>query len=449
MSEKSRRFHIHGDNIVECERTLHLIEMGFKEDDVRLVGPLGVPTNPEFILQFKKDQSNIEFVFFPGFGRWDHDIKQLVLTRGGILNESADAILSKVESGEEEPLLAIEYSGALSAGNQAWQRSGRAYSFGLARIPYLYVAELGGYELGSGRSRKSPRFPNPAIPFSFLSFGATTEAPVLPIFVKSPVADAVTLAAYETVFGETDLAKFIRLTILGEPTTEVVASIEERALSFVRQLSRRKGFRKQTLTPEQWSGAYQHIKREPGIPIVSYLEKFESRRWSKTASIKRLTDSAKRLMQKTSELAVGLTSTNLPLCLIPPNNRLQFANLIRATYPGISREFSTWLEKKEHLVICWVMGFKPKGDDARPDRGLPPLARMLIGPETELLTIVYGPAPQSHWTSIVNEPQNLAERNGLWQSILAISDAILIDSDTDNNITDRGYTRSHWQADDS
>ena len=97
-------------------------------------------------------------------------------------------------------------------------------------------------------------------------------------------------------------------------------------------------------------------------------------------------------MQKTSELAVGLTSTNLPLCLIPPNNRLQFANLIRATYPGISREFSTWLEKKEHLVICWVMGFKPKGDDARPDRGLPPLARMLIGPETELLTIVYGPS---------------------------------------------------------
>ena len=27
MSDDRRRFHIHGDNIVECERTLHLIEM--------------------------------------------------------------------------------------------------------------------------------------------------------------------------------------------------------------------------------------------------------------------------------------------------------------------------------------------------------------------------------------------------------------------------------------
>lgn len=444
MSEKIRRFHIHGDNVVECERTLHLIEAGFEEDNVTLAGPFGVPTNPEFVLHAQQKHSDMEFVFFPGFGRWDHDINQLVLARGGVLNESADVILSEVTSGEEEPLLAIEYSGALPAGNQAWQRNGRAYSFGLARIPYLYVAELGGDELGGNRIPKAPRFPNPAVPFSYLSFGARTEMPVLPVYVRSPVASDTTLTNYGAVFGEYDLKRFIRLAILGEPLSEVVASIEERALEFIHRLCERRGFRNQTLSPKEWTAAYHHVKSEKSKSSVSYLEALGRKSWSKTINISRLTESAAKLRQKTSGIAAGLTSSKLPMCMIPSSSRLQFAKLIEDMYPDSRDDFLAWLDREEHLVICWVTGFKPKGEDARPDRGLPPFARMLVGPEVDLMTVVYGPAPESHWTRIANEPQRLAEQNGLWQAILAVSDAILIDSDTDS-VTDHGYIRSHWQ----
>ena len=451
MNKNIQRFHIHGDNIVECERTLHLIKQGFKDEEVELRGPLGVPTNPEFHLQFDSDLPTLEFVFFPGFQRWNHDIHELVLERGGVLNESADALLSDVTSGQEELILAIEFSGALAAGNQAWQRNGRAYSFGLAGIPYLYVAELGGYELRGDRSRKSPRFPNPAVPFSYLSFSAAADVPVLPIFVSSPVMDDANRTDYAHVFGEADLEKFVRLTILGEDTAETVSAIEEKTIRFIHQLASRK--RSQSITPEQWSGAYQHIKGEKGRSVTSYLETEAPKNWSKTVSISRLTNSAKLLMDRTSELAIGLTYPRLPFCLIQSHNRHKFSDLVKQLYSEptvsariISDDFLEWLQKKRPLTICWVNGFKPRGDDARPDRGLPPFARMLIGPDIDMLTVVYGPALPLHWEKLVEEPQDLAERNGLWQAILGISDAILIDSDSDK-ITAHGYTRSHWQYD--
>ena len=91
------------------------------------------------------------------------------------------------------------------------------------------------------------------------------------------------------------------------------------------------------------------------------------------------------------------------------------------------------------------MGFKPAGDDARPDRGLPPLTRMLIGQDQDLLTVVYGPAKKNMWSMLHNDPITLGRRNGLWESIFAVSNAILVDSATDN-ITKNGYLRSHWES---
>jgi len=93
--------------------------------------------------------------------------------------------------------------------------------------------------------------------------------------------------------------------------------------------------------------------------------------------------------------------------------------------------------------MCWVMGFKPRGDDARPDRGLPPLIRMLVGPATDLLTIVYGPAPQDTWPMLLSDPVALGGRNGLWESVFATSDALLIDSATDK-VTKHGFLKEHW-----
>lgn len=109
--------------------------------------------------------------------------------------------------------------------------------------------------------------------------------------------------------------------------------------------------------------------------------------------------------------------------------------------------FASWLaDDTRNLAISWVMGFKPGGDDARPDRGLPPLTRMLIGDDCDLMTFVYGPAPVFHWKDLAANPVALARRNGLWEAVLGVSDGVLVDSSTKPVGTPRGYLKDAWAA---
>lgn len=434
-------FHIHGDNIVECERAFELIKAALAEDLISVTGPNGSPVCPRFQLNVRYTNDLICLTFYPGFGRWNEDILQLVRERGGILREAADVIITGVSSQSEVPLIAIEYCGALPAGNQAWQRSGRAYSFGRARIPYLYVAELGGYELDAARNRKAPRMPNPAVPFSYLSYSLEQHLPVLPIFLTSPGADEASRRAHADEFADDELIALTRAIFLHEDPSNIYEILRGKVLALVRrraEASRPGG----TLTSQQWESAYSAL--QAGQPLVDYLVENTKLSWSKTAYIKRLTKSAKSLMERTKGFAIGLTSTDLPMCIVPRGKRQTYASMVAKLYKNLPAEFVKWLARKKHLVICWVNGFKPHGDDARPDRGLPPLTRMLIGHGNDILSVVYGPAPKTTWPMLKDAPATLAQRNGLWEAILAVSDALLVDTATDK-ITNHGFLRSHWE----
>ena len=37
-----------------------------------------------------------------------------------------------------------------------------------------------------------------------------------------------------------------------------------------------------------------------------------------------------------------------------------------------------------YLILCFILGFKPRGDDARPDRGLNPLIKMIFNNQVNL-----------------------------------------------------------------
>lgn len=437
---KYTSFHIHGDNIVECERTLALIETALEDRGYTTEGPFGSYICPSFRLKPPSGAEPLQFTFFPGYGRWNSDILQMIRNMGGTLREAADVILTGVTAKKEVPLVAIEYCGALPAGNQAWQRSGRAYSYGLARVPYLYVAELGGYELGLDRVRKAERLPNPAVPFSYLTFSATHDTPVLPIFISCPGANEEAKRQYGPMLGNDDLIGLVRAILLGEDRQGFFEALKKKVFAFVTlraSLSRRD----RTLTPEQWKGAYHVVNTQASI--VPYLLTKGKLAWSKTAYIKGLTITAEKLMEAGARFAIGLTSTDLPMCIIPATNRSAFAKKVIALYPSLPKEFQSWLSTNENLAICWVMGFKPRGDDARPDRGLPPLTRMLVGPKVKILTVVYGPAPRATWPLLKTDPDTLAKQNGLWESILQVSDALLIDSATDR-VTHRGFLRTQW-----
>ena len=135
-------------------------------------------------------------------------------------------------------------------------------------------------------------------------------------------------------------------------------------------------------------------------------------------------------MNIASKYAIGITSSKLPMCIIPNSTKADFVKEVITLYPNLSEDFKKWISKKDNLIIAWIMGFKPRGDDARPDRGLVPFVRMLTGKNADILTFVYGPAPTATWKLFEENPVKLGSTNGLWEAIFSASDAVLVDSAT-------------------
>ncbi len=436
------QYNIHGDNIVECARVFEYVLAGLGKDVEGVVGPLESVTCPVYIVSVAS--ADRRFQFFPGYGqaRWNQDVLGYVKRSGGRLREAADAIITTITDGTEKPLAAIEFCGAIPAGNQAWQRNGRAFSFARAGIPYFFVAELGGFELTSERERKSERMPNPAVPFSFFSMTHYHNSVCLPVYEANPGARVETIERYNPIYGKAEFLEFLRLAILGGAANATASALGKKCLALVELLADGRK-RQDGLTGAQWRNAEEAVKK--GATLPEYLLHHAPIRWSKTAYIKDLTVSARAFMTLGSSESFGLTSSSLPLSFVPKARRAEFSRKAKAIYPDMLPAFQEWLAQGEvHLAIAWVMGFKPRGDDARPDRGLPPLARMLIGGKTELLTFVYGPAPVSHWNSLATNPVALAQSNGLWESVMAVSDGILVDASSKPRTTPRGYQKSHW-----
>ena len=420
-------FNVHGDNIVECDRVLEHIRRGLNVPSERVVGPLDSVTCPAYIMEL--DDRRIQFRFLPGYGerRWNQDILGFVKQSGGLLREAADVVLTRVENGAERPLAAIEFCGALPAGNQAWQRHGRALSFAHANIPYFFVAELGGFELDANRTRKAPRMPNPAVPFSLLAMTLHHGSVCLPVYEPNAGASLDTVERYRPVFGQETLRQFLRSVILGKDTGRIVADLCDKCIALVKLLaeSRRK---QDGLTVDQWQGAYDAARAGQSVP--EFLMTAERLLWKKKTSIKQ-TSTARRFMGLGARYGFGLTSSSLPMSIVPKRWRATFARKARKFYPALTNDFIAWLASdRQNLAIAWLMGFKPKGEDARPDRGLPPMVRMLAGTDSELLTFVYGPVPSAHWEGLTSDPEGLARENGLWEAILGVSDGVLVDSTT-------------------
>lgn len=440
----NRSFNIHGDNIVECVRAFEYIVTGLGDLVKDIVGPITSVTCPVYMLRLA--DCEFCFQFLPGYGerRWNQDVLGLIKRSGGRLREAADAIVTVKENAEERPIVAIEFCGALPAGNQAWQRQGRAFSFAHAEVPYFYIAELGGFELDADRGRVAERMPNPAIPFSFFAMTQYQGSVCLPVYEANAGATKDTIERYGPVFGKTEFLEFLKQAILGNATERSEVALLEKCVALVKLLADSKK-RRDGLTSEQWQAAHDALITGQSLP--DFLSDNARLSWSKTAYIDGLTPTAMSFMALGSIVSFGLTSKVLPLSFVPKEGRAGFSKSARAIYPDMEDGFAAWLANTEkHLAISWVMGFKPRGDDARPDRGLSPLARMMVGDDCELMTFVYGPAPAAHWRDLSLNPVGLAARNGLWEAVLGVSDGVLIDSATKPAIAPRGYMKESWAA---
>jgi hypothetical protein len=430
LAEFYRHLRIHGDNILECERAMRLLVEALDGTSIWLNSS---PYCPEYKIVTSRGDYNVRL--FPGYkGRWSFNIQEYLRSVGAPLKEATDAVItelkldSKGKPEEEKVLLAIEFCGALPAGNNAWQRCGRAIAAAKAGIPYLYYAELGGFELDANRRKKAARLPNPLVPFGYLNLGRQTGTPILPCFTPSPSITKEFRELYKECFGETEAVEFIRQLITGGDTRQPNEAIEQKAERTLGILSRARK-KRDSLTGEKWIELSEARTSQAAIEmLIGYAMP-----WAKSTSIA-TTPTFQHLAEASIKCgAVAAGSSVMPICILPEKARTSFADVINTTYgKRISKEFLEWLKKKDGpLALVWIAGFKPRGDDSRPDRGLVPLARMALGFEINLLSIVYGPAKAATWSQLESRPEVLLESNGLWEAMLCLGDAVLIDSMTE------------------
>lgn len=187
-----REFHIHGDNVIECERMIEYIEKGL--NGAHVTYSFASPACPQVTMSFPRDDTNqsVKFLLYPGFNktngsRWKSDIYEPLKKNGSILDETPDALITRINnSGDEEVLVAIEFCSALQAGNQAWQRSGRAFSTSRSGCPYLYIVDFVKYELDKQtRQRKALRFPNPAVVYSYINHSNNSGVFCTQVYVRA------------------------------------------------------------------------------------------------------------------------------------------------------------------------------------------------------------------------------------------------------------------------
>ncbi|MCW5553404.1 MAG: hypothetical protein KIS67_14740 [Verrucomicrobiae bacterium] len=427
MIESQIKFRIHGDNIVECDRCLELIAQAFAAQ-ARLIP--SDPFRPAF--EIVKDGSVLFGVdLIPGHGRWRIDLQQMLRDHGAPLREATDVILTKLSNDEttEQIVAALEFCSALPAGNNAWQRNGRALACAAVGIPYLYFAEVGGVELDARRVVKASRFPNPIVPFSYLTASRAYRVICLPVYAASPSSDAKIRADFASSFGVEIGQQLVRATIEGASHAQAEAELTSRALLMVQILSAGRK-RVDTLRGDEWS---EFLNQPSALEKAHWLER-RNLSWTRKVSDKvRVSTTFPKLVKRlesASSLAVGAGA--IPICLIPQSKCARLAKSLQQLYGNrLNADFVAWLALNKHpLVVVWVTGFKPRGDDSRPDRGLVPLARMLFGNEARILSVVSGPGKAEMWRAFQTNPAKLAMENGLWEAVINLSDAVLADSAT-------------------
>lgn len=425
-------YRIHGDNIVECERISDLILRFLSPSKVlRTFSSLAcINIDIDFVYENSSYEWSLEL--FPGFNkntndRWKANILALLKQQGSFLDETPDVIITKLDDVKEEILIAIEFCSALQAGNQAWQRSGRAYSTGRTDCTYLYIVDFVKYELDTQtRKRKALRYPNAAVPYSYISHSINHDNFIAQAYFQAeefqPDFDK-NLKEFDTeIFSELTVANYLTRRLLGLTTERVEEVILDKNIRMVKYLAE-KAKTNTNLTPSEWKEIYSDE-----YDIIDYSIKKARFKFKKKIAKKSICGNVKQFNMLVQKYSTGLASTDLPFGIISKKNREVFIDGMIKLYKIKDAHLIDKLKSPQDLVVCLLKGFKPGGDDNRPDRGALPLIAMLAGETTEILTFVYGPIVESNLRTIDKDIMTLARRNGLWKSFVGLSDFIVIDS---------------------
>lgn len=386
-------------------------------------------------ITFEEKAYEINLELYPGFDsynayRWNKNILDQLTKYGGFLDESPDIILTKLskDKDQEEIILAIEFSSAIQAGNQAWQRSGRALSILQTGCPYMYIVEFGTYELDANRERKSLRVANPIVPYSYINSEKISNIFNMIAYTKSDefnVKDFELTEDESKVFSNDLISDYILYTIIDRDTTSIEKEISMRSSEIIYSTSKDKN-KNNEFTNDIWKNIIENNKS-----IIDYSLKHNLFEFKKIIQERSHSTNTSNLLNAIENNSVGIGSSKLPFGVIKDKNKF-VDNLLNNI--KLSEESKTYLNKikrsSKDLVLCLIKGFKPRGDDNRPDRGILPLLYMSLREhsEVQILTYIYGPIHESNYKLLHNDQKTLAKNNGLWSSILNLTDYVFIDS---------------------
>lgn len=429
------KLNVYGDNILECERALSYLETGIRRQEKEIFKKElvdGFIITPRYNIKGKKNEYVI--TLYPGVnrGRWNHDIYDILFTKNGIkLIETCDVILTSLENNKEKPILAIEFSSALPAGNNTWQRSGRALCFSRLGIPYIYAVEVGAHELDGTGEKKSTRNHPSLLILSYLLNNNRSKRLNSLSYSISPVANLNFINEYRDILNENYLYDYIYFVVTDNTTQ--LNKCEENLL-----LTELNVYNKMADKNENIFNIFDVNKNDldfiNSLTINKLLEGVREARipWKKIIQDKtRTTDNFKHFIEITKQYCFSpYAKSSLPIGILPKEQFNNFIIDIKSKCPNYYKIFNDAItNSKNDLAIVMINGFKPDGNDSRPDRGLLPFSRMVFGEEISIFTIIYSPnVPKHIINTISNGKFDILRRNGLFNAIVDGSDYILLDS---------------------
>jgi hypothetical protein len=415
---------IFADNIVEAERAMLLV--------VAALRPGGAPPRwidsplyaPAFACEDVTGKPPLRLRLFPGHGRWATDLRGHLTAAGDAIGENVDAVVCRVldDRATFEPLLALEFCSSLPAGNNAWQRTARALGAAAAKIPFLSFVEIGGEEMSELRERRGSRFPNPLVPAAYALADTRAGEAVAYVVGAADSSVAAEVAHYADVLGRSDALAVVRAALAGGRDGTARKALRRKAFATAVMLSAARKREGTMFSQAEWEDAFAALLAGRGAQYVLGRKQ----PWRKKIALKTSTSYVAALVEAAIACgAVGVGTSDLPLCLLPPSARAEFARRAGEILAHPPDEALAWLrDGTKPLLLCWILGYKPTYDDARPDRGLPTLGRMVFDDEVDSMAIVYGPIPPRH-RALLSDHQRIAVANGLWRSMTYACDAIL------------------------
>ena len=429
------KLNVYGDNILECERALSYLETGIRRQENEILKKElvdGFIITPRYNIKGKKNEYVI--TLYPGVnrGRWNHDIYDGLLTNKGIkLTETCDVILTSFENNKEIPILAIEFSSALPAGNNSWQRSGRALSFSKLGIPYIYAVEIGAHELDKNGKIKSTRSQSSLLILSYLLNNSRSKEFNSLSYSTSPVADSDFINKYREIVNENYLYDYIYFLVTNNATE--LEKCEEKLL-----LTELKVYNK---VAHEKENIFKILKvEEDYLAFISSLTLDDLLEGVKKAGIlwnkkikknTELTKDFQNLREITKQYCFSpYANSSVPIGILPKEQFNNFIIDIKSKCPNYYKIFNEAITNSENdLAIVMINGFKPSGNDSRPDRGLLPFSRMVFGEEISIFTIIYSPNVSEYIINAICDGKfDVLRRNGLFNAILDGSDYTLVDS---------------------